>query len=194
MAINCLQLCPAADLWHSGKLSSHCTQPPGMAMQADVSRLHTLTRLEAGFISTPLQRPFLDDLFAGLPALRDVQLRFKTFDDEEPDEDDDDGGGSDAEVDIEAHHAPRCITSPQEISRTLFPDDLPQSLLRWVLPAPSVERASQPVIHVCLGCTGCNLHIQLLGGSSCCSMASFLRLQVHPLDQPGLQHVGTHVL
>jgi hypothetical protein len=47
-------------------------------MQACISCLGSLTRLEILGIKTPLEAPILDDLFAGLPVLQTVRLAFKT--------------------------------------------------------------------------------------------------------------------
>lgn len=117
---HCLTDCLAVKLQHERRwLTVRCTTPNRFAtviVQACVSTLTRLTRLDAAFIATPLNLPALDGLLAGLPALQGLDLRFRTH-----------------------HHPPGTEPisntdglghQPQNRERQ---DGFPHSLLRWVL-------------------------------------------------------------
>ena len=49
-------------------------------MQACISQIQSLTRLEVSYIGTPFGPSTLDDLLGGLPTLQHVCLHFATID------------------------------------------------------------------------------------------------------------------
>lgn len=107
-------------------------------MQAAVSELRSLTRLEAAYIRTPLKTTALDDLLASLPALQAVSLYFCDIDVWDT---------SDADSDT-----PWVWDIPHKRTQ---PDDFPQSLLRCLLLLHMSWREAPPhwqhlLVTVCL--------------------------------------------
>ena len=77
-----------------------------------------LTRLDIGYIGTPVCEGSLDRLLAGLPALEFVRLHFRPLMEH----------GRWRDTDLEQANAlPPLVPIAQR-------DDFPQAVLRWVLP------------------------------------------------------------
>jgi hypothetical protein len=106
-------------------------------MQACVSQLHSLTRFEAAYISTPLQHTALDDLFASLPSLQAVRLHLCTA--EEPYSHEDSDATSDSDS----------LWREKEPYTRTRPDDFPLSLLRCCHTSPTSNAVSTAVAICC---------------------------------------------
>jgi hypothetical protein len=149
-------------------------------MQACVSQLRSLTRLEVECVSAPLDRLQLQDLFASLPALQDVCLVFSPMGD--PDDSDSD---SNAE-------GPSMGDPPVFLAHFHVPDGFPLSLTMCVSSVRLSDLAGHlhhlvtheriaNVAHL-LQCVWC-LHGKMVN-------ARAPRCTPH---QPGLQHVEYYV-